>query len=152
MLTIIDRKSLYGRIRRVHNVDMKHVAAATVAALDTNVVDDVRSIANDNGSEFQGDAKLKIRMGITIYFADPSSPRQRGSIEKLNGLIHQCVPKGTDIDRPPASITKALEDNLNFRPRKTLDYRSPPEIHFRRRLALISNQRMHIGLESRFEF
>ena len=39
---------------------MKHVAAATVAALDTNVVDDVRSITNDNGSELQRDAKLQI--------------------------------------------------------------------------------------------
>lgn len=139
MLTIVDRKSRYGSNRRVHKVDMKHVAAATVAALDTNVVDDVRSITNDNGSELQGDAKLQIRIGIPIYFADPSSPWKRGSIENLNGLIRQYVSKGKTIGRPPASITKALEDSLNSRPRKTLGYRSPPEIHFRRRLALIFN-------------
>ena len=59
-MTIVDRKSRYGRNRRVHKVDMKRVAAATVAALDTNVVDDVRSITNDNGSELQRDAKLQI--------------------------------------------------------------------------------------------
>jgi IS30 family transposase len=147
LLTIVDRKSRYSRIRRVQKVDVKHVAAATVAALDSNVVDAVKSITNDNGSEFQGDAKLQIRMGVPIFFTEPSSPWQRGSIENLNGLIRQFVPKGADIDRLPAWSTKALEDSLNFRPRKTLGYRSPHEVHFRRRLALISNQRMHFGLE-----
>ncbi|MEA2749194.1 MAG: transposase, family [Myxococcales bacterium] len=147
LLTIVDRKSRYSRIRRVQNVDMEHVAPATIEALDTDVVDAVKSITNDNGSEFQGDAKLQKKMGVPIYFTDPSSPWQRGSIENLNGLIRQYVPKGANIDKLPGWTTKALEDSLNFRPRKTLGYRSPHEVHFRQRLALISNQRMHFGLE-----
>lgn len=119
-MTIVDRKSRYGRNRRVHKVDMKHVAAATVAALDTNVVDDVRSITHDNGSEFQSDAKLQIGMGIPIYFADPSSPWQRGSIENSNGLIRQYVLNATTIDRPPFGLSVASRDPPPQAPRSDI--------------------------------
>jgi IS30 family transposase len=146
LLTMVDRKSRYTRIRRVQKVDTEHVAPATIDALDSGV-GVVNTITNDNGAEFQRDASLQKKMGIPIYFTDPSSPWQRGSIENLNGLIRQYVPKGADIDKLPAWTTQALEETLNFRPRKTLGYRSPHEVHFRQRLALISNQRMHFGLE-----
>jgi IS30 family transposase len=147
LLTIVDRKSRFTRIRRVQKVDTEHVAPATIDALDTDVVDVVNSITNDNGVEFQRDATLQKKMGVPIYFTEPSSPWQRGSIENLNGLVRQYIPKGADIDKLPAWTTQALEETLNFRPRKTLGYRSPHEVHYRQRLALISNQRMHFGLE-----
>jgi IS30 family transposase len=147
LLTIVDRKSRYTRIRRVQKVDTEHVASATIDGLDPDLVGTVNSITNDNGAEFQRDDRLQKKMRVPIYFTDPSSPWQRGSIENLNGLVRQYVPKGADIDKLPAWTTQALEETLNFRPRKTLGYRSPHEAHFRQRLALISNQRMHFGLE-----
>jgi transposase, IS30 family len=145
LLTMVDRKSRYTRIRRVQKVDTEHVGRATADAL--GVVGPVITITNDNGVEFQRDAALQKKMGVPIYFTDPGSPWQRGSIENLNGLVRQYVPKGADIDKLPPWTTQALEETLNFRPRKTLGYRSPHEVHFRQRLALISNQRMHFGLE-----
>ena len=146
LLTIVDRKSRYTRIRRVEKVDTEHVAPATIDALSRHD-GPVRTITNDNGVEFQRDETLQKKMGVPIYFTDPSSPWQRGSIENLNGLVRQYVPKGADIERLPAWATDALEETLNFRPRKTLGYRSPHEVHYRQRLALIANQRMHFGLE-----
>jgi transposase, IS30 family len=145
LLTIVDRKSRYTRIRRVEKVDTEHVGRATLEALaDAGLV---KTLTNDNGVEFQRDAQLETRMGIPIYFTDPCSPWQRGSIENLNGLVRQYIPKAADVDALPSWSTDALEETLNFRPRKTLGYRSPHEVHFRQRLALISNQRMHFGLE-----
>ena len=146
LLTLVDRTSRYTRIRRVQNVDTEHVAPATIDALARHD-GPVRTITNDNGVEFQRDETLQKKLGVPIYFTDPSSPWQRGSIENLNGLVRQFVPKGADIDRLPAWATDALEETLNFRPRKTLGFRSPHEVHYRQRLALIANQRMHFGLE-----
>jgi IS30 family transposase len=146
LLTLVDRKSRYTRIRRVMNVDTEHVAPATIDALSADV-GPVKSVTQDNGVEFQRDAALQKTMGVPIYFTDPCSPWQRGSIENLNGLLRQYVPKGTDIDCLPAWIAEALENTLNYRPRKTLGFRSPHEVHYRERLDLISNQRMHFGLE-----
>jgi IS30 family transposase len=146
LLTIVDRKSRYTRIRRVQNVDTEHVASATIDALGGHD-GPVRTLTNDNGVEFQRDETLQKKMGVPIYFTDPSSPWQRGSIENLNGLVRQYIPKGADIDKLPTWTTDALEETLNFRPRKTLGFRSPHEVHYRQRLALVANQRMHFGLE-----
>ena len=146
LLTLVDRKSRYTRIRRVQKVDSAHVEAATIDALKTSGCP-LKTLTNDNGVEFQRDESFQKKLGANIYFTDPSSPWQRGSIENLNGLIRQYVRKGIDIATMPSWIDKALEITLNHRPRKTLGYRTPHEAHFRQRLTLLSNQRMHFGLE-----
>jgi IS30 family transposase len=55
-----------------------------------------------------------------VYFCDPQSPWQRGSIENTNLLLRQYFPRGTDL----APIIQAQLDQvslrLNQRPRKTL--------------------------------
>jgi IS30 family transposase len=72
-------------------------------------------MTNDNGIEFQRDESLQNTMGIPIFFCDPASPWQRGSIENLNGLVRQYVPKGKSLDDLPAWVPAALEETLNFR-------------------------------------
>jgi IS30 family transposase len=146
LLTIVDRKSRYTRIRHVQKVDTKHVARATIEALAEHRRV-TKTITNDNGAEFQRDEALQAKMRIPIFFTDPSSPWQRGSIENLNGLVRQYVPKGADMDKMPAWMPQALEETLNFRPRKTLGYRTPHEAFYRERRTLIANHRMHFGLE-----
>ena len=53
------------------------------------------------------------------------------------------------MDKLPPWTTDALEDTLNFRPRKVLNFKSPHEVFFKTRLDLITNQQMHFGLEFR---
>lgn len=146
LLTIIDRKSRYTRIRRVQKLDTEHVARATIEALATHRRV-TKTMTNDNGVEFQRDQSLQKKLRIPIYFCDPHSPWQRGSIENLNGLVRQYVPKGADMDSMPSWLPRALEETLNNRPRKTLGFRTPHEAFYRKRQSLIANQRMHFGLE-----
>jgi IS30 family transposase len=146
LLTIVDRKSRYTRIRHVQKVDTNHVARATIEALSAHRRV-TKTITNDNGAEFQRDEALQKAMSIPIFFTDPSSPWQRGSIENLNGLVRQYVAKGVNMDAMPSWMPQALEETLNFRPRKTLGFRTPHEAFYRERRTLIANQRMHFGLE-----
>jgi IS30 family transposase len=146
LLTIIDRKSRYTRIRHVKKVDTAHVGSATEDALAEHR-SVTKTITNDNGVEFQRDEALQARLQVPIYFTDPCSPWQRGSIENLNGLVRQYVRKRTDIDTLPSWLPRALEETLNFRPRKVLGFRTPHEVFNGVRVLLISNQRMHFGLK-----
>ena len=65
--------------------------------------------------------------GRYLSFADcdPSSPWQRGSNENTNGLPRQYFPRGTDFSRYELEELNAVAETLNFRPRKTLGWKTP---------------------------
>jgi len=83
-----------------------------------------RSVTLDNGSEM---VKHK-EVGIDAYFADPYSSCQRGGNENANLWIRYYFPKGTDFSKVPEEEIKAVEWELNNRPRKRLGFKKPVEM------------------------
>jgi len=146
LLTIVDRKSRFLLTELVESTEADVVANATMRALDPHRKR-TKTITNDNGVEFQRDNKLQRDFGVPIYFTEPASPWQRGTVENMNGLVRQYVPKKANLDNAPKWIKEALEDTLNFRPRKTLGYRTPYEVFYNRSLKLTNQQSLRFGLE-----
>ena len=79
-----------------------------------------KSLTWDQGAQMAQNARLRIQLGLPIYFADPHSPWQRPSNEPTNGLLRQYFSKGTDFTRYSRVDLEGVAKNLNDRPRKTL--------------------------------
>ena len=83
-----------------------------------------RSTTLDNGSEHVKHTEF----GIQAYFADPYSSWQRGGNENANGMIRCYFPKGTDFSTITDEELRDVEWELNNRPRKRLNFRTPQEV------------------------
>jgi IS30 family transposase len=88
----------------------------------------VLTLTSDNGKEFAGHAEISEKLGLGFYFCTPYHSWERGLNENTNGLVRQYFPKGTDFTKLTAKDVQRVEDLLNNRPRKALNYHSPNEV------------------------
>jgi IS30 family transposase len=51
-----------------------------------------------------------------------------GGVENINGLIREYLPKGINLDTVTDLEIQEIEDRLNNRPRKKLNYLTPNEV------------------------
>ena len=124
IITLVERKTGFVRLRRVANGEAARTIEAVVDALYP-IRQRVHTLTWDNGSEFAGHAIIDIILGARSYFADPYSAWQRGCNENLNGLLRQYFPKGCDLSAFSDERIQQVEDELNQRPRKRLRFRTP---------------------------
>lgn len=127
--TQIERKS---RLLRLYRMDRKKSPEDKLNTL----IESVESLPPelsitytfDNGSENYHYPILKEIFNIESYFCDPFSSWQKGAIENANKLIRRYLPKDTDFDSLTDNDIHLIQERLNNRPRKCLNYKTPNEV------------------------
>jgi IS30 family transposase len=66
--------------------------------------------------------------GMQVYICDPKSPWQRGSNENTNGLLRQYPPRRLDFRTLNQADFDPIAQELNERPRQTLEFKTPSGI------------------------
>lgn len=93
----------------------------------------VYTMTNDRGHEFR-----KPMPCTRTYYCDPQSPQQRGTVENSIGLLRQYAKTTIELKDLTANYINNLEKKMNFRPRKCLNYLTPHEAFFNKKVALVT--------------
>ena len=129
------RKTKFTKLMKVNDKTANSVTEAIISSLQSLPIKH-QTITFDNGKEFASHQLIAKQTGVKTYFATPYHSWERGLNEHTNGLVRQYLPKSTNLHLVDQQTIKRIENDLNNRPRKVLDFRSPNEvmqIHLRRR-------------------
>jgi len=127
LVTIVERATSFTVSKQINNKSAQTVTDATIELLRP-FEGAVLTITADNGKEFAYHEKMTKALGAKVYFADPYCSWQRGLNENTNGLLRQYWPKKTDFKKISAKEVKSVIVQLNNRPRKKLNYKTPAKL------------------------
>ncbi len=124
--TLVERHTRYAMLVKVSGKDSETVINALIKHARKLPEELYKSLTWDRGKKWPITSAFTLATDIKVYFCDPQNPWQRGSNENTNGLLRQYFPKETDLSGYSQAKLNAVEE-LNERPRKTLNYETPAE-------------------------
>lgn len=101
---------------------LRDALAATMLTLPPHLR---QTLTSDQGWEMTQHVAITKTTGIPIYFCEAHSPWQRGINENTNGLLRDYFPKRSDLNIHTQRTLTATADELNQRPRRTLNWDTP---------------------------
>lgn len=130
ILTIVERKTGFLLMEKMKfGKQAQGVAQAAIRMLFA-YKNTVHTITSDNGSEFAQHELIAKKLVAGYYFAHPYSSWERGLNEYTNKLVRQYIPKGTNFDFYDDQHIKLIQNKINRRPRKKLNFQTPSKIFF----------------------
>lgn len=136
VVTSVDRMSRYLVARKLPTATAEATTAALHAAMRRLPAEKRKTLTVDNGREFAAHRTIARVLTLDVYFAHPYSSWERGTNENTNGLLRQYLPKSQPFTQLTDWQLESYIRQLNNRPRKCLNYRTPAEVFWQRPVAL----------------
>lgn len=126
LLVIVDRKI---RTTFLEQILKPSRATVTLACLRVKKrYPEWRSMTTDNDILFQHHQDLEQILGIKIYFCYPGHMWEKPGVENANKYIRRYVPKSSNISRYSKWFFQNLENKMNRRIMRVLNYLRPTEV------------------------
>ena len=125
--TLVERTTVFTVLSRMDNARADAALSGFSHGLNRIAAHRRRSLPYDQGREMAAHQQLTDNTGVTVSFADPHSPWQRGINENTTGLLRQYLPKGSDLSGFTQEELDAMAWRLNTQPRQSLGFRCPAE-------------------------
>lgn len=126
LIVLYERKAMYVVIKKLMtrscNIVNQYIKEMTGGFICFN------SLTIDNDISFRKHEELSQLLGASVYFCHPYHSWEKGGVENINKLIRQYIPKGSDISKYSNKYIAGIEEKLNNRPRKNLNYKTPLEV------------------------
>jgi IS30 family transposase len=137
LVTLTERKSRFTLLGKVTQGTAQAVQNQ-IHRLLLPVADKVHTLTSDHGKEFANHEHIAERLHLQFYFAHPYAAWERGTHENTNGLLRQYFPKKHDFQSVSNKEIEQAMLRLNFRPRKSLRFKTPFEVFYQLSVALTS--------------
>ena len=132
IVTLVERRSRYILAKKIEDKTAYATTEAIVALFENVPSRMLKTLTLDNGKEFAGHEEIAALTDVSVYFAHPGHPGERGTNENTNGLIREYLPKRLDFREVTDDEVQQVAARLNNRPRKCLGFRTPSEVFFKR--------------------
>lgn len=137
LVTLTERKSRFTLLGKVSQRSAQAVQDQIYRLL-LPVRDKTHTLTSDHGKEFAYHEQIAQLLQLNYYFAHPYAAWERGTNENTNGLLRQYFPKKHDLQQVSHKDTEHAMSRLNFRPRKSLRFKTPFEVFYHSAVALTS--------------
>lgn len=128
ILTHVERKTGYLLANLLYDVTAEKIRIKSVRMFQDIPSNKKKSITYDRGTEFSDWELTEKQLEADIYFAHAYHSWERGTNENTNGLIRRYFPKKTLFANIKEVELEQIVNEINYRPRKRLGYRSPHEV------------------------
>lgn len=135
LVTLTERKSRFTLLGKVAQRTAQAVQNQ-IHRLLLPVADKVHTLTSDHGKEFAYHQQIAEMLHLKFYFAHPYAAWERGTNENTNGLLRQYFPKKHDFHFLSHKEIEQAMSKLNFRPRKSLRFKTPFEVFYHSSVAL----------------
>lgn len=139
LLVAVDRKLRVSFLEPIYvvNIPAVHTAMKCIKAR----YPEWKTGTTDNDLLFARHKELERELSIVIFFCHAYHSWEKGTVENTNGEVRKDIPKGSDISKYSRTFIQKVEDKLNNRFMKCLNYMTPAEALAQCRKQKISRQR-----------
>lgn len=125
LLVVVCRKLRVVFLELIHSVTIKNIHLSFLNIKKR--FPEMKTLTLDNDILFREHKMLEKQLDIKIYFCNPYHSWEKGTVENINKQIRKYLPKGSDLSKYDSEYIAVIEEILNQRFMKCLNYQTPQE-------------------------